>query len=150
MAKEMGKLVSAVRCIELLGSPVVSVGDAELSDVIGEVVEVTVTVSVALFNGIAVSLGPKKSSTWSYIGMRLTKKAKKVKSVVSEEGIKELEETGTDCLVGLRKKNEEEIGKASKKLQALETCVGGIESGGERIFRGLINARVSLLNSLTQ
>ncbi|EXB56343.1 hypothetical protein L484_024885 [Morus notabilis] len=152
-AKEMRKLVATVRCIERLASPVVSVGDAELADAIGEVVEATVTVSVELFNGIAVSLGPKKSSAWSYIGLiRLKKKAKKVNyvNVISEEGIKEFEEVGTECLVGLRKKSDEEIRKASMKMRELETCIGGIENGGERIFRSLINARVSLLNSLTQ
>lgn len=143
MAKEMGKLISAVRCINRRSAPpLVCVGDAELPDAIGDVVEVTVTVSLALFNGIATSFGWKKS-TW----MGLKKKAKKAKV---EEGIKEFQQAGVECLLGLGKKSDEEIRKASKKMQELEICVGGIESCGERIFRGLISARVSLLNTLTQ
>lgn len=147
MVKEMGKLITAVRCINRRSAPsLVCVGDAELADAIGDVVEVTVTVSLALFNGIATSFGSKKS-TWQMGLNRWKKKARKAKV---EEGIKEFEEVGTECLLGLRKKSEDDIRKASKKMQELEICIGGIESGGERIFRSLINARVSLLNTFTQ
>ncbi|PON90438.1 hypothetical protein TorRG33x02_137230 [Trema orientale] len=145
MAKEMRKLISAVRCIKGRSAPpLVRVGDAELADAIGDVVEVTVTVSLALFNGIATPFGSKRS-TWNVGLSRLRKKAK-----VAEEGIEEFGEIGAECLLGLRKKSDEEIRSASKKMQELEICIGGIESGGQRIFRSLINTRVSLLNALTQ
>ncbi|XP_062098966.1 uncharacterized protein LOC133804873 [Humulus lupulus] len=149
LAKEMGKLITAVRCINGRSAPpLVCVGDAELSDGIGDVVEVTVTVSLALFNVIATSFGSKKSS---WMGLRRLKKKKKAKkAMVEDEGIVEFQQVGAECvLFGLRKKSDEEIRKASKKMQELETCIGGIEICGERIFRGLINARVSLLNTLT-
>uniref|UniRef100_A0A803NJX5 Uncharacterized protein n=1 Tax=Cannabis sativa TaxID=3483 RepID=A0A803NJX5_CANSA len=69
---------------------------------------------------------------------------------INDEGIVEFEEVEAECgLVGLRKKSDEEIRKASKKMQELEAIIGGIEICGERIFRGLINARVSFLNILT-
>ncbi|PON60571.1 hypothetical protein PanWU01x14_151830 [Parasponia andersonii] len=145
MAKEMGKLISAVRCMKGRSAPpLVCVGDAELADAIEDVVEVTVTVSLALFNGIATPFGSKRS-TWNVGLSGLRKKAK-----VVEEGIEEFGEVGAECLLGLRKKSDEEIRSASKKMQELEICIGGIESGGQRIFRSLINARVSLLNALTQ
>ncbi len=144
MAKEMGKLVSTFRCIGVInpGSETVPVGDAELVGVIGDVIELTVSVSVALFNGISVSFGSRKSS---WMGVRLSKKAKKV-----EEGIEEFEQVGVESLWGLRKKGDEEVRMILKKMQDLDSCIGGIENGSERVFRSLINSRVSLLNTLTQ
>ncbi|XP_030498298.2 uncharacterized protein LOC115713948 [Cannabis sativa] len=151
LVKEMGKLITAVRFINGRSAPpLVCVGDAELSNAIGDVVEVTVTVSLVLFNVIATSFGSKKSSNW--MGLRRLKKKKKKKGgiFVEDEGIVEFEEVEAECgLVGLRKKSDEEIRKASKKMQELEAIIGGIEICGERIFRGLINARVSFLNILT-
>ncbi|KAF3446878.1 hypothetical protein FNV43_RR12058 [Rhamnella rubrinervis] len=145
MAKEMSKLVSSAdRCITRPGSAVVCVGDSELADVIGDVVEVTVMVSLSLFNGMAVSLGSRKS-TW--MGLRLKNKGKKVKV---GERIQELQQVGEDWLWSLRKKGDEEVRMTLKKMQEMEICVDGIESGSEKVFRSLINARVSLLNTLTQ
>ena len=146
MAKEMGKLVSTIRCIGVhpSSSETVSVGDAELVGVIGDVIELTVSVSVALFNGISVSFASRKSS---WMGLRLSKRAKKDKV---EEGIEEFQQVGVESLWGLKKKGDEEVRMSLKKMQDLESCIGGIENASERVFRGLINARVSLLNILTQ
>ncbi|XP_059461601.1 uncharacterized protein LOC132190583 [Corylus avellana] len=147
MAKEMGKLVSAVRCVGGVTGPspghIPVVGDAELVGVIGDVIEVSVLVSIALFNGIAASFSPRKSS-WT--GIRLSKKAKKVRV---EEGIQEFQQVAVESLWGLRKQADEEVRMGLKKMQDLEGCIGGIENGSERVFRSLINARVSLLNTLT-
>lgn len=144
MAKEMGKLVSAVRCVGVPGpKPIIPVGDAELVAVIGDAIEVTVLVSIALFNGIAASFAPRKSS---WMGLRLSKKAKKVKA---EEGIQDFQQVGVESLWGLRKQADEEMRMGLKKMQDFEGCIGGIENGSERVFRSLINARVSLLNTLT-
>ncbi|KAE8057357.1 hypothetical protein FH972_014058 [Carpinus fangiana] len=147
MAKEMGKLVSAVRCVGGVTGPspghVPVVGDAELVGVIGDVIEVSVLVSIALFNGIAASFAPRKSS---WMGLRLSKKAKKVRV---EEGIQEFQQVAVESLWGLRKQADEEVRIGLKKMQDLEGCIGGIENGSERVFRSLINARVSLLNTLT-
>jgi len=53
-------------------------------------------------------------------------------------------------LWGLRKKGYEEVRMVLKRMQDLEECIGDIETSGQRVFRSLINTRVSLLNSLTQ
>ncbi|KAG6648330.1 uncharacterized protein LOC122317374 [Carya illinoinensis] len=145
MAKEMGKLVSTVRNVRVPArSESISVGDAELMGVIGDVIEATVTVSVTLFNGISASFTSRKSS---WVGLGLYKKTKKTKV---EEGIAEFQQVGVEGLWGLRKKAEEEVRMALKKMQDMEVCIGDIENGSERVFRSLINARVSLLNALTQ
>ncbi|XP_011041259.1 PREDICTED: uncharacterized protein LOC105137262 [Populus euphratica] len=148
MAKEMDKLVSTVRCIARCQFPGLdsglSVADAELVGVIIDVIEVSMLVSVALFNGISLSFKSRKSS---WIGLRLPKKEKKIKI---GEGIQEFQEIGVESLWGLRKKGYEEVRMVLKRMQDLEECIGDIETSGQRVFRSLINTRVSLLNSLTQ
>ncbi|KAJ6773442.1 hypothetical protein OIU79_017002 [Salix purpurea] len=148
MAREMDKLVSAVRCIARCQFPGfdsgLSVADAELVRVIIDVIEVSMLVSVALFNGISSSFASRKSS---WIGLRLPKKAKKIKI---DEGIQEFQEIGIEILWGLRKKGYEEVRMVLKRMRDLEECIGDIETSGQRVFRSLINTRVSLLNSLTR
>ncbi|OAY22605.2 uncharacterized protein LOC110606784 [Manihot esculenta] len=146
MAKEMSKLANTIRDISRGSVPEInklSITDAELVNLIGDVIEVTVSVSVALFSGISLSFGRRKSC-WM---MKLPKREKKVKI---EEGIEELQQVNPESLWGLRKKGDEEVRMVLKRMQDLEGCIGGIESGGEQVFRSLINTRVSLLNSLTQ
>lgn len=146
MAKEMSKLANTIRDISRGSVPEInklSITDAELVNLIGDVIEVTVSVSVALFSGISLSFGRRKSC-WM---MKLPKREKKAKI---EEGIEELQQVNPESLWGLRKKGDEEVRMVLKRMQDLEGCIGGIESGGEQVFRSLINTRVSLLNSLTQ
>ncbi|XP_059281512.1 uncharacterized protein LOC132035256 [Lycium ferocissimum] len=147
MAKEMDKLASSVQCIGKYIVPQECVpvpdGDAELAEVMKDIIEVTLLVSIALFNGLAVSLAfPKPSCSWIGLGM-------KTKKVKENEAIVEFVEMGLENL--LRKnKGGEEVKIASKKMHELEDCICGIEIGGEKVFRSLINARVSLLNVFTQ
>nr|XP_009606852.1 uncharacterized protein LOC104101136 [Nicotiana tomentosiformis] len=141
LAKEMDKLVSNVQyCIGkyVLLLPQQSIEDAELVELLKDVLEVTVLVSVALFNGLSVSMSlPKPSCSWL---------AKKMKKVKLDEAIEEFSKMGM-----LRKKMEtEEVKMVSKKMHELEDCIGGIEICGQKVFRSLINARVSLLNVYTQ
>ncbi|XVE94437.1 hypothetical protein REPUB_Repub02eG0008400 [Reevesia pubescens] len=146
MAKEIAKLVSSIRCIGQYSFPVsalVSIADTELTAVISDVIEVTASVSLALFNGISMSFTSRKSS---WIGLMLSKKAKKVKI---EESIKEFQQIGEPNIWGLRKKGDEEVRMVLKRMQDLESCIADIESGSEKAFRSLINTRVSLLNTLT-
>lgn len=144
MAKEMAKLVDKVRCINAVPEldSRLTVSDALLVGAIGDVIEVSVLVSMALFNGISLSLASRKSR-WMGL-MRLQKKAK------VDEGIQEFQQVGVESLWGLRKMEDEEVRMVLKRMQELEACIGNIESCGERVFRGLINTRVSLLNSLTR
>lgn len=150
IAKEMSKLAYTIGDISSRRSDPgfykLSITDAQLVSVIEDVIEVTVSVSVALFNGISMSLDSRKLS-WRGVMMRLNKRAKKVKV---EEGIQELQQVDAESLLGLRKKDEEEVRMILKRMQDLEGCIGGIENGGEKVFRSLINSRVSLLNALTK
>lgn len=109
--------------------------DLDVVGVIRGVVEVIVMISVGVFGGISGSFETRKT-TWM---MGLTKKSKR------EKGIAELE----NGIWSLRTNNEDE-GMKKKMMKEMEECIDGIESGSERVFRGLINTRVSLLNVLTQ
>ncbi|GFY95827.1 DUF241 domain protein [Actinidia rufa] len=142
LSKEMGKLVSTVRFIG--NSPVIVPGvDAELAEVIRDVKEVTALVSSALFTGISMPFVSQKS--WR-MGLRLPKNWKRVRAT------EEIQEVVTELLwVLLRQPGDEDVIRwmVLKKMHDLEDCVGGIEICSERVFRGLINTRVSLLNVLT-
>ncbi|XP_009798888.1 uncharacterized protein LOC107789007 [Nicotiana tabacum] len=142
LAKEMDKLMSNVQyCIGkyvLVLPQQYSIEDTELVEILKDVLEVTVLVSVELFNGLSVSMSlPKSSCSWS---------AKKTKKVKLDEGIEEFSKMSL-----LRKKIEsEELKMVSKKMHELEDCICEIEICGQKVFRSLINARVSLLNVYTQ
>ncbi|KAE8654079.1 hypothetical protein F3Y22_tig00117056pilonHSYRG00835 [Hibiscus syriacus] len=147
MTKEIAKLVSMIRRVgtySFSGSAFVSIADTELTGLIIDVVEVTVLVSVALFKGISTSFGSRKSS---WMGMTLSKKAKKV---IAEESIKEFQQIGEANMWGLRKKEDDELRMVLNRMQELERCIADVESSSDKTFRSLIKTRVSLLNSLTQ
>ncbi|KAK8623242.1 hypothetical protein V6N13_118130 [Hibiscus sabdariffa] len=146
MAKEIAKLVSTIRCVRPYSgtSAFVSVADTELTGVIGDVVEVTVLVSVALFNGISMSFGSRKSS---WMGMTLSKQTKRVRV---EESIIEFQQIGEANMQSLRKKEDEELRMVLNRMQELERCISDVENGSEKTFRSLIKTRVSLLNTLTK
>ncbi|KAL3845387.1 hypothetical protein ACJIZ3_002790 [Penstemon smallii] len=142
IAKEIGKLVSNVVFIgKLTAAPAVPSYDeeAELIEVINDVVKVTVLVSVSLFGGISSSLAFRK--TTSCMGMNF---GLKMKNVIVEGGIREFQEINLEIL------RKEDVKILSKKMHELEDCVVEIEGCGEKAFRSLINTRVSLLNVLTQ
>lgn len=150
ISREMRGLVSTVRSIEKNGIsiPRHMVGpDAELVSVILSGVEVTVKVSVALFNGISASFTPRTpSSPWMVFKVKREKKGGAV-----DESIEELREANVDRLLrGLRKMEDEEVKAVLRRMQELEGCVGGIECESERVFRSLISTRVSLLNTLAR
>lgn len=118
-------------------------GDAELASVIGDVIEATVLVSVALFNGVYFSLRSAKTTT--FIGfLKRSEKKDKV-----DEGIVEMKQVEEKSLIGLSKKKNEEVKSLMKKMMDFENSICEIECGSEKVFRGLISTRVSLLNALT-
>ncbi|XP_024971244.1 uncharacterized protein LOC112510159 [Cynara cardunculus var. scolymus] len=108
--------------------------DVDLVGVIRGVVEVIVMISEAVFGGISGSFETRKTS-WM-MGLKKSKR---------EKGIAELE----NGIWSLRS-YEDEVMKKKKMMKEMEECIDGIESGCERVFRGLINTRVSFLNVLTQ
>lgn len=156
MAKEMERLASGIRRVTqlqqhgmLLQAPVItssptllSVADtAELGRVIADVMSLTVSVSVALFNGVAMSFAASTRLSWAQ-RVKLSRKGRRVDHK-EHQGIE-------DLLVGnLKKKGDEDVRLVLKRMLDLEECICGIESVSEKVFRALINSRVLLLNTLT-
>ncbi|KAK1431308.1 hypothetical protein QVD17_07765 [Tagetes erecta] len=133
---EISKLMSFLQAIRLHSSDVTGSDqntDFELVGVIKDVIEVIIMISKAVFSAIYGSFETQKTS-WM-MGLKKPKR---------EKGIKELEKG----IWSLRNYNDEDLNK--KMMQHMEECIEGIESGSERVFRSLINTRVSLLNVLTQ
>lgn len=149
LARQMAKLVSTVQKKTKIAEQGQAGVTADLAAVIEEVIGVTTTVSLALFNGISESFGTKKI-TWKWT--RLDSVTKKVKKSAEEEkkGIQEFREIGSENLRELKKKGKEETKIAMKKMRDLEDWISDIENGSQRVFRSLISARVSLLNALSQ
>ncbi|XP_047309070.1 uncharacterized protein LOC124912481 [Impatiens glandulifera] len=132
LAKKISGLSSTIR---LAGADNQS-GDTELGEVIRDVKEVTITVSIALFSGVSKPFLPEKKG-WRF-GLRLNKRVK-------------IDHHQEICLMGLlRKKGEElQVKMVLKRMHELENWIDEIESFSEKIYRSLINTRVSLLNVLT-
>ncbi|KAM1246041.1 hypothetical protein FF1_042305 [Malus domestica] len=175
MAKEMIKLVNALRSIArpapAAATPFEYVGDDisyynvdhELAGVMSEVVQVTVAVSLALFTGVAADIsfgGPTISSSKSTVtsSMRATWMGIfNIKATLDnqlctdrhENPVRVSNNIGVGSLRNLKKKGDEEVKTTLKKMQELEASMAGIETCSETVFRSLINARVSLLNTLT-
>ncbi|XP_010416535.1 PREDICTED: uncharacterized protein LOC104702382 [Camelina sativa] len=150
LARDIAKLTSSIREPKTkhqhfchVDSVNGTYGDAELASVISDVIEVTVLVSVALFNGVYFSLRSTKTTPFMGFLKRSEKKEK------LDEGIEELKQVEEKSLVGLNKKKNEEVKSLMKKMMELENSIREIECESEKVFRGLISTRVSLLNALT-
>ncbi|GAU30203.1 hypothetical protein TSUD_311540 [Trifolium subterraneum] len=158
LSKEIEKLVSGIRCVthnvtqQQLDVPVyscsstmLSIADSvELGRVIEDVMSLTVSVSVVLFNGVAMSFSSRKFS-W----VKMVRKSGSYKKEC--EGIEEIQKelNEVENIGNLKKKGDEEVRSVLKRMRDLEECICGIESVSEKVFRALINSRVLLLNTLT-
>jgi len=159
LSKEIEKLVSGIRCVNLnvtqqqqLHVPVysssptlLSISDSvELGRVIEDVMSLTVSVSVALFNGVSMSFASKRFS-W----VKMVRKGGSVKKEL--EGIEEIQKilNEVENIGNLKKKGDEEVRSVLKRMRDLEENICGIESVSDKVFRALINSRVLLLNTLT-
>lgn len=122
----MEQLVSTVRLTE----------KCEIVDVdLGDVIEATILISISLFNGVSIPLSRKTTP--------LLKLSNKV-------GIEEFEQMRADMARGMREKGDEGVRLMTlKRMQEMDMCIGEIEICSERVFRSLINIRVSLLNVVT-
>ncbi|KAK7409878.1 hypothetical protein VNO78_00255 [Psophocarpus tetragonolobus] len=155
ISNQMENLVSLLRCVNVIQHQQhctmqlpSSVVDAELRHVIADVMSFTVSVSVALFNGIALSFASHRLS-WARI-FKLSSNGGRVNK--EREGIKELRQLDRvemESLCNLKKKGDQEVRLLLKNMRDLEEFISGIESVTEKVFRALINSRVALLNILT-
>ncbi|KAI3949753.1 hypothetical protein MKX01_040970 [Papaver californicum] len=154
--KNMMKTVSSnVRFTGKYSIPVTTMvesnyGDFELSSVLKDVNDVTQMVTMSLIKGVSSSIEIKRNS-WKNL-KNLWNNKKKISD--KEEGIKEVVEV-IESLSELRingeeDKNRNERTKVLEKLEHLDECIEEIENGSEKVFRSLINTRVSLLSILTQ
>lgn len=154
----MGKLVGSIRLAgrrtnkEISGSSFTSGAEVELAGVINDGVQITVTVSTIIFERISMSLGRRKASwrgPW-----RLRKKIvgdENEKKSTEVAVIGELNRAGEEMsLRGLKKKKEEELKMAVRRMQESEKCLSDVNDQTEKLYRSLIAARVSLLNTLTR
>jgi hypothetical protein len=160
LGKEIEKLVSGIRCVNLnvtqqqqqlhvpvysCSSTMLSIADSvELGRVIEDVMSLTVSVSVTLFNGVAMSFASRRFS-W----VKMVRKSGSYKKEC--EGIEEIQKqlNEVENIGNLKKKGDEEVRSVLKRMRDLEECICGIESVSEKVFRALINSRSLLLNILT-
>uniref|UniRef100_A0A7N0V7S9 Uncharacterized protein n=1 Tax=Kalanchoe fedtschenkoi TaxID=63787 RepID=A0A7N0V7S9_KALFE len=124
MNREMSKLVSSVKCIE--GGIMAGVA-GEVAAIIKDVSYVTAVVSAALFNGVYSQSSKWKKARLLPPWIRVAEKEK------IDLGIEEFKEVST-----------------LERVEELGEVIDCIEACSERVFRGLIITRVSLLNVLTQ
>ncbi|KAL6011861.1 hypothetical protein ACLOJK_002327 [Asimina triloba] len=140
------ELVKAVAMVREIGKSPTSVGiadgDAEVAGIVRDVNAATAAVSVAALCGVsAPSSNARTTALKSWVGL------KRKQGV--ECGLVRLREFEEACGENLRSWKEDEK-MALRRLEALEVAIVGIERESERVFRSLINTRVSLLNVLTQ
>ncbi|CAI0434961.1 unnamed protein product [Linum tenue] len=131
LCAEMAKLVNAIRTRSgwEYARVVVAPEDAELAGILREIVEVTVLVSTVVFGGFSTR---KTASSWMG-GLR--KRARRSAAKIVEVGIEEMRGLGGECLLGLKRKSDEEVRTVMRRVQAMEACICEVEKGGERMFR---------------
>ncbi|KAL5706222.1 hypothetical protein ACHQM5_024420 [Ranunculus cassubicifolius] len=132
--KEIVKLASTTESIRRCSqSPDPLLGfddDAELAGILQQVNQVTVTVTTTMLNA------------FSSCGKSLLKnKQSKV-----DERLEEFRQIDDEKFSSLKKMGDQEVRNLLKKMQELENCAVEIENESGRMFRSLINNRVSLLN----
>ncbi|CAL1383727.1 unnamed protein product [Linum trigynum] len=146
LCMEMAKLVNAIQTPRRSGLEcshvVMAPEDVELAGILREIVEVTMLVSTVVFGGFST-----RKTTSSWMG-GLRKRARRSATKIVEVGIEEMRGLGGECLLGLKRKSEEEVRTVMRQVQTMEACICKIEKGGEKMFRSLISTRVSLLNCL--
>ncbi|OAY70964.1 hypothetical protein ACMD2_17625 [Ananas comosus] len=130
--KELARIASAVR------SAFRSASGTEIAEIVSEAIAAISAASVAVLLGIAaISAAASASAAATARSSSVLGPLRKVGFRSSSNNKKATEE-----------EEEEEIA-ALERLEELEKCVGELESGSERVFRSLVNTRVSLLNILT-
>lgn len=134
--RDVARIVAEVRNVRRSCVPVAD-PDAEVAELVRKANAVTVSVSVSVFCGISWSKGSLKS----WIGL-----IRKGNKIDGGAGAREFQDAWGENLS--RWKDDEKM--ALGRMKVCEEWLVEIEKESERLFRSLINARVSLLNGLTQ
>ncbi|XP_073106443.1 uncharacterized protein [Elaeis guineensis] len=131
--KDLAKLAVSIREASRSPAPALA-ADAEMAGFMREVTAATAMASAAIFSGIgavssaasAVAASTSRASSWAVGPLRKL-------SMSRSSSLKRTDwEDGT-----------------LERSEALEECIESLESKSERVFRSLVNTRVSLLNILT-
>ncbi|KAK4429466.1 hypothetical protein Salat_1247100 [Sesamum alatum] len=120
-------------------------GDSGFDNVFREVAGVT----VAIFRSILVFLSSPttaRSGGWSLVSRLVQAKPVAENGVENEVGSVDF---ALSSLQGKLRSNGDKAVEVQKRLQNLEAVVEGFEGGLERVFRQLVQSRVTLLNILT-
>ncbi|GAB2289282.1 hypothetical protein Dimus_023587 [Dionaea muscipula] len=143
ISKEISKLGSAVRSLKRDHR---EGEEEEIAMVMGQVHDVTVSVSGAVFDAVAASFLPVQKVSW--VGSFKDSREKGGNYIHDHH-----QHQHEEYLWGLRKNNgnDEEMMRRGllKRMREVEDWVCDLEVSGERVFRSLISTRVSLLNILT-
>nr|CAD1830609.1 unnamed protein product [Ananas comosus var. bracteatus] len=124
--KELARIASAVRSASR------SASGTEIAEIVSEAIAAISAASVAVLLGIT-AISASAAAT-----------------VRSSSVLGPLRKLGFRSSSNNKKATEEEKEIAAlERWEELEKCVGELESGSERVFRSLVNIRVSLLNILS-
>ncbi|KAK9948282.1 hypothetical protein M0R45_003866 [Rubus argutus] len=153
MKKDAKKLITQLKQADnKIGASQLLEQDQHLAAVIRvlrQVCAMNMSIFQSLLVFLAMPVSKAKSNRWSFVSKLIHK------GVIACEALEDInghELDGVDsALTSLSKSAEvEKIQTAHKKLEALEVCIEGLESGLESVFRRLINTRASLLNIISQ
>ncbi|KAG1361039.1 hypothetical protein COCNU_09G005020 [Cocos nucifera] len=133
--KDLAKHAVSIR--EATRSPAPDVAEAEMAGIVKEATVAMAVASVAVFLGIGAVSSTASATVAS-------------KSRASSWVVAPLRKLSLSTSSSLKKRDWEEWEDAAlERLEALEECIEALERKCERVFRSLVNTRVTLLNILT-
>lgn len=121
--------------------------DSEFSIVFRQLTATTISVLKSVLVFLSSSMAAARPGGWSLVSKLMTAKSGKESEVANEIGNMDL---ALSCLnQGKMTSDGARVGDVQKTLQIVDVVIEGFEGGLERLFRQLIQTRVSLLNILT-
>lgn len=148
--KEARKLILSLKQMEnrIISSSTVQIQHQDphflaVIRVLREINAISISIFQSLYSFLAAPCSAKQTK-WFMVS-----KLKHKGVVANEQGnVNEFE--GVDAAISRCGGNVEKIQVLQKRLEALESCVQGLENGLECVFRRLIKTRASLLNIISQ